>query len=98
MIMFVLFTLRLLIGTSVNWATTIPCCNLTGKNAPALFPKFIGNVIRLSVTFATVSVHPENDLEVMTGNVENEKLRQQNARVAMCQLKYLFKQFWSVIH
>ena len=98
MIEFVPLTLHLLIGTSVSWATTITCWNLTGKNAPALNPNFIGNVIRMSVAFAIVSVHPERALDATTRKVVNEKSRQKNVRVAMCQMKYLLQLFWSVIH
>ena len=98
MIMFSPLTTRLLIGTSVSWARTITCWNMTGKNAPALKPNFIGNVRRLSVSFAKVSLHPARDMDATTGNVTNEKSRQHNIRVAMCQMKYLFQIFWSVMH
>ena len=57
MIVFVPLTVRLLIRTSISWATTIHCWNLTGQNAPALSPKFIVNLRRMSVAFSTVSVH-----------------------------------------
>ena len=91
MIVFAPLAARLLIGTSVSWATTIPCWNMTGKNAPALNPNFI-------VAFATVSVHPVRALGSTEGNVASEKLRQQNVRVEMCQMKYLLQFFWIVIY
>ena len=97
-IVFILLTVRLLIGTSVSWVTTIPCWNLTGKNTPALFSKFIGNVRRMSVVLTTVSVRPEKALDATAGNVANKKSRQKNVRVEMCQVKYLFQLFWIVIH
>ena len=98
MIMFAPLTTRLLIGTSVSWARTIPCWNKTGKNAPALKPNFIGNVRRLIVAFVTVSVHPARALDATTENVSNKNLFKQNVRVEMCQMKYLFQLFWSVIN
>ena len=66
MIVFALLNARLMIRMSVSWAMTIICWNLTEKNAPALNPKFIGNIGRLSVEFATLSVHPERDMDATT--------------------------------
>ena len=76
MIVFVPLTVCLLIGTSVSWATTILYWNLTEQKAPAFSPKSIGNVIRLSVTFVTVRVHPEKALDATTEKVANDKSRQ----------------------
>ena len=52
----------------------------------------------LSVAFAIVIVHPEKTLDATTENVESEKSRQNNLRVAMCQVIYLFQLFLSVIN
>ena len=71
---------------------------MTGKNVPGLSPNFIGNLRILSVAFATVSVYPENARDATIENVANDNSCQQNVTVAMCQVKYLFQLFWSVIH
>ena len=88
MIVFVPLTVRLLIRTSISWATTIHCWNLTRQNSPALSPKFIGNVRRMIVALATVCVYTEKAVDETTRNVAKEKSRQQNARVEMCKVKY----------
>ena len=96
-IMFVPLIVHLLIRKSISWATNIPFLSYW-VNAPELSPKFIGYIRRLSIVFATVSVHPEKDLDAITGNVENEKSHQKNVRVEMCEVKYLFQLFWIVIN
>ena len=72
MIVFAQLNAHLLIGDERELGGDYYLLKSDWENAPALNPEFIGNVERLIVVFAEVSVHPAKDLDSTTGNISNE--------------------------